>query len=130
MIRLALALTLVGLPAAAQIRDFSCVGAERLEDDSVAIPFPTGRDRVAPPALSPLEDLVATARAAASATSASSASPARRKAARKPAAASPPDARATSAWNWPSAASSATASVPKPARAVSWIRRTATAPAG
>lgn len=43
MIRPALALLLLALPAQAQIRDFSCVGAEQL--DGTILPFPRGRDR-------------------------------------------------------------------------------------
>ncbi|MDW8315040.1 MAG: OmpA family protein [Rhodovarius sp.] len=32
-------------PAAAQVRPFSCVGVEALEDAQVAVPFPHGSDR-------------------------------------------------------------------------------------
>lgn len=53
MIRAALALLLLALPAQAQIRDFSCVGAEQLE--GVTLPFPRGRDRAE---VAPLAGLV------------------------------------------------------------------------
>ncbi len=46
MIRAALALLLLALPAQAQVRDFSCVGAEQLEG-AVTLPFERGRDRAA-----------------------------------------------------------------------------------
>lgn len=43
MIRAALALLLLAAPASAQVRDFSCVGAEQLE--GVTLPFARNRDR-------------------------------------------------------------------------------------
>ncbi len=52
MIRLALALLLLALPAAAQVRDFSCVGAEQLE--GVTLPFERNRDRAATAGLAEL----------------------------------------------------------------------------
>jgi hypothetical protein len=61
MIRLGLILSLLILPAAAQIREFSCVGSEQLEEENVAILFPPGRDRVVEAELAPLRDLVAIA---------------------------------------------------------------------
>jgi outer membrane protein OmpA-like peptidoglycan-associated protein len=59
-----LGLLFLAVPAAAQVRDFSCVGAERLEDDTAVVPFPARRDRVDPAALASLEPLVAKAREA------------------------------------------------------------------
>ena len=52
MIRTALALLLLALPAAAQVRDFSCVGAEQL--DGVTLPFERNRDRAATTGLAEL----------------------------------------------------------------------------
>lgn len=43
---LLLAMMLGAAPAAAQIRPFHCVGAERLEDDVFSIPFARGSTRV------------------------------------------------------------------------------------
>jgi outer membrane protein OmpA-like peptidoglycan-associated protein len=40
------ALLLAAAPAAAQIRPFTCVGAERLEDDVFSVPFARGSARV------------------------------------------------------------------------------------
>lgn len=62
MKRLALLMAVLAWPAAAQVRDFSCVGAEQLTEDSVSIPFPTRRDRVEAGALEALDPLVAKAR--------------------------------------------------------------------
>lgn len=59
----ALAALLAAAPAAAQIRPFSCVGAERLEGEAVVIPFQRGSDRVSHAALEALAPLVAAARA-------------------------------------------------------------------
>ncbi|MFL1462116.1 hypothetical protein ACI6QG_07930 [Roseococcus sp. DSY-14] len=54
MIRPALLLLplLLAAPAQAQVRDFSCVGAEQLE--GVVLEFPQGRDRAGLDALAPL----------------------------------------------------------------------------
>lgn len=50
MIR-ALALLLVfSTPALAQLRDFSCVGAEQLQDGAISLGFPRGADRLTPEA--------------------------------------------------------------------------------
>ena len=54
MIRLALALALLALPAAAQIRPFSCVGAEQVEDDVFSVPFARDSARVTDAARTPL----------------------------------------------------------------------------
>ncbi|WP_424810505.1 OmpA family protein [Roseococcus sp. YIM B11640] len=43
---LLLPLLLSALPVAAQVREFSCVGAERLTDDAAVITFARGRDKV------------------------------------------------------------------------------------
>ena len=51
---LALGVTLVALPALAQPQGFSCVGAEKLEDDVFSIPFPRGRAVIPEAARSPL----------------------------------------------------------------------------
>lgn len=51
---LALALTLVALSALAQPAVFSCVGAEKLEDDVFSIPFPRGSAKLGEAARSPL----------------------------------------------------------------------------
>lgn len=51
---LALGITLAALPALAQPAGFSCVGAEKLEDDVFSIPFPRGSARLAEAARSPL----------------------------------------------------------------------------
>jgi outer membrane protein OmpA-like peptidoglycan-associated protein len=42
------ALVLAADPAAAQLRPFSCVGAERLEDDVIAVPFARGSATIGP----------------------------------------------------------------------------------
>jgi outer membrane protein OmpA-like peptidoglycan-associated protein len=42
------ALLLAAGPAAAQLRPFSCVGAERLEDDVIAVPFARGSAAIGP----------------------------------------------------------------------------------
>lgn len=62
MKRLALLLAVVALPAAAQVRDFSCVGADQLAEDTAIVPFAARRDRPSAEALGPLEALVAKAR--------------------------------------------------------------------
>jgi outer membrane protein OmpA-like peptidoglycan-associated protein len=68
--RLALALpfvapwVLAGQPAEAQVREFSCVGVERLQDDVAAITFARNADRVAPDAIGVLTPLAELARAA------------------------------------------------------------------
>jgi outer membrane protein OmpA-like peptidoglycan-associated protein len=49
-----LLLALLATPAAAQIRPFSCVGAEQVEDDVFAIPFARGSTRIEEEARSPL----------------------------------------------------------------------------
>lgn len=54
MIRLALMLSLLAVPAAAQMRPFNCVGAEQVEDDVFAIPFARGSTRIGEEARSPL----------------------------------------------------------------------------
>lgn len=51
---LALGITLAALPALGQPAGFSCVGAEKLEDDVFSIPFPRGSARLAEAARSPL----------------------------------------------------------------------------
>jgi outer membrane protein OmpA-like peptidoglycan-associated protein len=51
---LALAITLFAWPAPAQSAGFSCVGAERLEDDVFSIPFPRGSATIPEAARSPL----------------------------------------------------------------------------
>lgn len=53
---------LAALPAAAQRRDFSCVGAEQLREDSAVIPVPRGRDRPDAAALEALAPLVGRAK--------------------------------------------------------------------
>ena len=69
MRRLALALpivglwTLAGLPAQAQVREFSCVGVERLADDVATISFARNSDRVRPDAIGVLTPLAELARA-------------------------------------------------------------------
>ncbi len=49
-----LPLLLLALPAAAQVRPFSCVGAEQVEDDVFSVPFSRGSARVTDAARSPL----------------------------------------------------------------------------
>lgn len=61
MRRLGLLLALLALPAAAQVREFSCVGAEQLTEDAAFLPFALRRDRVEPDALAPVEAIVAKA---------------------------------------------------------------------
>ncbi len=51
---LVLAAALAALPALAQTRSFSCVGAERLEDDVFSIAFPRGSATIPEAARSPL----------------------------------------------------------------------------
>lgn len=57
MIRPLVILLLMATPAAAQLRDFSCVGAERLEDGAVVIRFARGADRLSPEAIAGLTPL-------------------------------------------------------------------------
>ena len=64
MRRLTLLLVALALPAAAQVRDFSCVGAEQLTEDVAVIPFVARRDAVTAEALAPLGPLAAQAREA------------------------------------------------------------------
>ena len=64
---LALLLCAASLPATspqalAQRREFHCVGAERLEADSVTISFARGADRLTPEAIATLTPLAETAR--------------------------------------------------------------------
>ncbi len=54
MIRAALGLILLAAPASAQIREFSCVGAAALEDDSFAVNFAARADTLGEDARSPL----------------------------------------------------------------------------
>jgi outer membrane protein OmpA-like peptidoglycan-associated protein len=61
---LALGITLVPLPALAQPRGFSCVGAEKLEDDVFSIAFPRGSATITEAARSPLAAAVEAALAA------------------------------------------------------------------
>ncbi|MCW8084342.1 OmpA family protein [Sabulicella glaciei] len=65
MMRTALAtlLLLSATPAGAQIREFSCVGAERLEEDYAIVAFGRARDRAEAAALDPLGEIVAQAKA-------------------------------------------------------------------
>ena len=51
---LALGIALTALPALAQPRGFSCVGAEKLEDDVFSIAFPRGSATITEAARSPL----------------------------------------------------------------------------
>lgn len=59
-----LVLALAALPAAAQPRAFSCVGAEQLDDDVFDVPFARGSDRPGPAAASPIAAAADRARAA------------------------------------------------------------------
>jgi outer membrane protein OmpA-like peptidoglycan-associated protein len=59
-----LVLALAAGPAAAQVREFSCVGAEQLEDDVFDIPFARGSDRLGPAAASPIAAAAERAQAA------------------------------------------------------------------
>lgn len=65
MRRLALALpfVLAGLPAEAQVREFSCVGVERLTEDVASVTFARNGDRVGPDAAGVLQPLAELARA-------------------------------------------------------------------
>jgi len=54
---------LLALPAQAQPRPFSCVGAAGLEDDVFAVPFASGSDRLAEGARSGIEAAAALLRA-------------------------------------------------------------------
>lgn len=58
MIRALLALLLLASPAAAQLRDFSCVGAERVELDAVSVEFARGADRLTPDSIARFTPLV------------------------------------------------------------------------
>jgi hypothetical protein len=57
-------IVLLAGPAGAQPREFSCIGAEDLEDDVFAVPFATGRGALTEAARSPLAAAAALARAA------------------------------------------------------------------
>lgn len=61
---LTLPLLLAGLPAEAQVREFSCVGVERLTDDVATITFARNADRVGRDAAGVLQPLAELARAA------------------------------------------------------------------
>ncbi|WP_198371081.1 OmpA family protein [Roseomonas rosulenta] len=54
MIRLVALALLAAAPATAQIRPFSCVGAEQIEDDVFAVPFARDSARVTDAARTPL----------------------------------------------------------------------------
>lgn len=56
-------LVLAVAPAMAQVREFSCVGAERLTDDVATISFARNADRVGPDAAGVLQPLAELARA-------------------------------------------------------------------
>lgn len=59
MIRALALLLLISSPALAQLRDFSCVGAEQLRDGAISVAFARGADRLTPEAsasLAPLAD--------------------------------------------------------------------------
>lgn len=64
MIRLALLLAFLALPAFAQPRDFSCVGAERLEEDTAILPFAARRDRLGPEGLAAIAPMIEEAKRA------------------------------------------------------------------
>ncbi|UPY37450.1 OmpA family protein [Sediminicoccus sp. KRV36] len=64
MIRALLLLLAMMAPAAAQLRDFSCVGAERLEGDAVSLDFQRGADRLTPEAIAVLAPLAESGKAA------------------------------------------------------------------
>lgn len=64
MIRALLFLLAMTAPAAAQLRDFSCVGAERLSQDSIAVDFARGADRLAPASVALLAPLAERAKEA------------------------------------------------------------------
>ena len=55
---LALGIALTALPALAQPRGFSCVGAEKLEDDVFSIAFPRGSATITEAARSPLSGAI------------------------------------------------------------------------
>ncbi|WPB85934.1 OmpA family protein [Sediminicoccus rosea] len=57
MIRLLAILMLVSSPALAQLRDFSCVGAEQLQDGALSVDFARGADRLTPEASAALVPL-------------------------------------------------------------------------
>ncbi|MFN6956041.1 MAG: OmpA family protein [Acetobacteraceae bacterium] len=59
-----LLLALAAAPAAAQVRAFSCVGAEQLDDDVFDVPFARGSDRLGPAAASPIAAAAERAQAA------------------------------------------------------------------
>jgi outer membrane protein OmpA-like peptidoglycan-associated protein len=63
MMRLVALLALLATPAAAQIRPYSCVGAEQLEDDVIAVPFARGSARITDAARTPLASIEALLRA-------------------------------------------------------------------
>jgi outer membrane protein OmpA-like peptidoglycan-associated protein len=57
MIRSLFILLLLATPAAAQPRDFSCVGTERLEEGAITLSFARGADRLSPEAIASLAPL-------------------------------------------------------------------------
>ncbi|MBM3587032.1 MAG: hypothetical protein FJX33_04325 [Alphaproteobacteria bacterium] len=61
---LVLGITLAALPALAQPQGFSCVGAEKLEDDVFSIAFPRGSATIPEAARSPLTAAIEAALAA------------------------------------------------------------------
>lgn len=63
MIRLVALIVLLAAPAGAQVRPFSCVGAEQLEEDVFAVPFARGSARVTEVARTPLASIEALLRA-------------------------------------------------------------------
>lgn len=63
MIRALLAMLLLAAPAAAQIREFNCVGAEALHEDNFAIPFAARADTTGDAARAPLAAAAELARA-------------------------------------------------------------------
>jgi outer membrane protein OmpA-like peptidoglycan-associated protein len=62
MIRALAIFLLLSTPALAQLRDFSCVGAEQLQDGAVSVEFARGADRLSPEASASLTPLVAEAK--------------------------------------------------------------------
>lgn len=64
MMRALLLLLAMASPAAAQLREFSCVGAERLEQDSILVEFARGADRVSPGAIASMMPLAEEAKGA------------------------------------------------------------------
>jgi outer membrane protein OmpA-like peptidoglycan-associated protein len=58
MIRSLAILLLLATPAWAQLRDFSCVGVEQLQEGAVSLDFARGADRLSPEASASLTPLV------------------------------------------------------------------------